>query len=585
MKMKQGSKRCFFVLTWIGLVFLFSQCKKETEDNHVLPPAGDIEAWVEMANEDITAIGAIVTAIENQDLIEKVETLEDFIHIYFVSGASAIVRLDQANYPSPLIGAHFIDDKHYWTVINGTGTSAVRLLKDNARRNYAIENGSIPNLSVNSGGNWTVDMEGSQEELFDADGKPFRAIGRKSLFTDVTFDIDSNATIFTNETSNKSYVIERHRPFTLTFDRAEEDTLTIASGFTIAVDFRQVGVKELEFDLPEAWSAEYELNAAAKTGILSITSPIGIEPDFDEKGAIFIRAIDQYGRVLERKIPVKVEVGLVNYASVTLTDASSGVNISGAIFTFTENVTSTNERDVTAVYAGDTFRLMLPEGFSELRKARFTTTDGSFDYYFAPNTYLSIGDQNLSIVPPKLTSYWQGGIIVHINETLPLSGIASYRVTGKVVHVQSPEANIPWFPNGNVNVTAANSDTDGASNTAAIISALGGIGTSPNFIARWAVRVRDGGYADWYLGALQDYEYFHDAWEPVRPNREGDAAAISQYIAHYGGNIKLRDTHNLFWTSTNISATHAKAYDVRLGTPWTTGQKIYGARGLAFRNF
>src|SRR5690606_40699637 len=95
----------------------------------------------------------------------------------------------------------------------------------------------------------------------------------------------------------------------------------------------------------------------------------------------------------------------------------------------------------------------------------------------------------------------------------------------------------------------------------------------------------DGGYADWYLGALQDYEYFHDAWEPVRPNREGDAAAISQYIAHYGGNIKLRDTHNLFWTSTNISATHAKAYDVRLGTPWTTGQKIYGARGLAFRNF
>src|SRR5690606_22398305 len=122
---------------------------------------------------------------------------------------------------------------------------------------------------------------------------------------------------------------------------------------------------------------------------------------------------------------------------------------------------------------------------------------------------------------PKLTSYWQGGIIVHINETLPLLGIASYRITGKVVHVQSPEDNIPWFPNGDVNVTAANSDTDGASNTAAINSALVGIGTSPNVFERWAVRVREGEYADWYLGALQDYEYVHDAWEQVRPNREG----------------------------------------------------------------
>lgn len=579
-------RNILFVLALIGTVFLFSQCKKDTQGPSTPPPLSeDVDAWVEMANEDIMSLSAIVKAIESETFIENVEAAEDSVHLNFVDGSSATVRLDHVNYPGPLVGAHLIDGKYYWTVINGTGTSSVRLLKDKSRNNYAIEDGVVPGMLVNDAGNWTVSVDGNQEELYDADGAPFRAIGRKSLFSNIAFDIDSNATISTNETSGKTYQISRYRPFTLLFDRSESDTLTIASGFTIAVDFRQVGVEEIEFDVPASWSADYELNRAEKSGVLSVTSPLGIEPEFEEKGAIIVRAKDQYGRALERKIPVKVEVGLVNYASVAFTDIVSGVELSGATFTFAESVTSANERDVTAVKADNMFRLMLPEGFPELRKATFTTTDGSFDYYFAPGTYLSIGDQNLSIAPPELTSYWQGGIIVHINESLPLSGIANYNITGKVVHVQSPEANIPWFPNGNVNVTAASSDTDGAANTAAIISALGGAGTSANYIARWAIRVQDGGYSDWYLGALRDYEYFHDAWGSLLPNTTAGAAEINQKIASYGGNIKLRDTHNLFWTSTNVSATTTKAYDVRYNPPWTTGQKIYGARALAFRDF
>lgn len=577
-------KKLYFILSLWGMVFLFSQCEKETNQT-LLPPIGDVESWVEMANEDIRSLATIVTAIEEDDLIQRVTEEEELVKIDFSSGATASIRLDNSNYPGPLVGAHRIDQTYYWTVVNGTGTSAVRLLKDQNRRNYAIRDEIVPDLLVNSTGSWTVDVEGAQEELFDADGNPFRAIGRKSLFNNVSFDIDSNATITTNESAGKSYVIHRDRPFTFLLDRSEKDTLTIASGFAIAVDFQQVGIEEITFELPEAWSASYELNPDQKSGVLYVSSPLGIEPEFDEKGTILIRASDQYGRYLERKIPVKVEVGVVNYASVSLTDISNGVEITGATFTFTENVSSTNTRDVTAIKAGESFRLMLPDGLPELRKISFATTQGSFDYFFAPQTILNVGEQNLSIAPPQLKSYWQGGLIVQINEALPLTGIAAYKITGKVVHVQSPAANRNWFPNGNVNVSAANSDTDGAANTTAIISALGGPGTSDNYIARWAIRVRDGGYSDWYLGAQRDYEYFHNAWQPLLPNSAEGATAINQIIADYGGNIKLRDTHNLFWTSTNISATHAKAYDVRYNPPYTTGQKIYGARGLAFRDF
>src|SRR5690606_18692017 len=151
---------------------------------------------------------------------------------------------------------------------------------------------------------------------------------------------------------------------------------------------------------------------------------------------------------------------------------ATGVALTGATFTFTESMTSTNVRDVTAIKAEDTFRLMLPDGFPELRKVTFATTGGSFDYYFKPNTYISIGDQNISIAPPQPGSFWQGGMIVHINESLPLTGIAAYKITGKVVHLsvrgtgKLTTERATWYPNANeaANVTGANSETDGKTN-------------------------------------------------------------------------------------------------------------------------
>ncbi|NGM62643.1 hypothetical protein G5B30_12025 [Sphingobacterium sp. SGG-5] len=588
----------FFRLMLLGMIFLCSQCKKETEDTQSLPPAGDVETWVDMANEDIASLKAIVTAIEQESLIESAETVGELTHLHFVDGSSATVRVDYASYPSPLVGAHLIDGDYYWTVVNGTGTSAVRLLKDKDRKNYPVEEGQVPSMLVNEAGNWVVSLEGAEEELFNADGEPFRAIGRKSLFSGVTFDVDSNATITSNETSGKSYVIPRDRPFTFLIDRPENEVLTIASGFAIAVDFQQVGIEELEFDFPEAWSATYELDAAQKTGVLYITSPMGIEPEFDEEGILTVRAKDQYGRELQRKIPVKVEVGVVNYASVSLTDVASGVDITGATFTFTESAESTNVKDVTAVKAEDTFRLMLPDGFPELRKVTFATAGGSFDYYFAPNTILTIGEQSLSIAPPKLGDYWKGGMIVHIDQTLPLSGITAYKITGKVMHVSIrgtgtlAAERTPWYLNGSTDILGAHSDTDGKANTTAIINVLG-VGSNDNYIARWVIRVRAGGYDDWYLGAIRDYRYFHEAWAP---NSGSDQDQINQKIAEMGGNIVLGSTRQTqFWTSTNAenttadperAKTRAYMYSPLLSDPMAnTGLKTAGLYGMAFRDF
>src|SRR5690606_21942947 len=87
---------------------------------------------------------------------------------------------------------------------------------------------------------------------------------------------------------------------------------------------------------------------------------------------------------------------------------------------------------------------------------------------------------------------------------------------------------VPWFPNGNINVSTANSDVDGKTNTQEIIKALGGIGTSANYIARWPVRITAGGYADWYLGASADYELFHQV-------RSANITVFDQAVVAFGG--------------------------------------------------
>src|SRR5690606_21364700 len=387
----------------------------------------------------------------------------------FVNTPDVSFQFDNANYPAPLVGAHKIDNDYFWTRISGTGTSATVLLKDANRSNYKIsKDGITPSLDINDGGAWVLNVDGRKESLYDPEGNNFRAIGAKALFANVTFDIDSNVTITTNENPSRAYTIPRYRPFTLILSLPSTNQLLVPSGFSMPIDFQSSGIASMEFITPKEWTASYQFADDRESGLITVTAPTGMEADYDEEGILEVIAVNEYGDRLIRKIPVKSEIGLVNYASLTLTDKPSGINITGAVLTFSENLGSVNTKDVTAIKAGEFLRLMLPDGFPELRKATFTVEgspgSNTFDYYFAPGTTLSIGNQQLSIAPPKILSFWQGGIILTINETPPLTGINNYKITGKVMHLKiGPK--VPWFPNGNVNVSTANSETDGATNT------------------------------------------------------------------------------------------------------------------------
>ena len=577
--MKKITKSLIFYLNVIAVTLFFNNCKDDNMTGDIYPVDSQTKSeWLQKMNGDIQSLKNIVVAFQSEDSVTDIQIVNNGYKFEFLNTPTAEFVLDPAVYDSPLIGVHKIDHDYYWTQIVGTGTSATTLLKDINRKNYKVmSDGVTPQFDISSEGSWVVVVGDERKDVYNPEGKKFRAMGTRSLFQSVTFDTDSNVTIVTNEIPARTYLLPKYRPFTFTMLTSVKDTLQVASGFTIPLDFASSGIFDFEYVLPKAWSASHTFAVDKKSGSILVTAPTGMETDYEDSGSIEITAVNAYGDELKIVVPVKCEIGLVNYASVEFSDLASGVNIASASFVFADE-SLTNERTVSVVKASNKYRVMLPEGFPILKKANFTTIeDGTFTYHFAPQQTLHIGDQTLSLAAPQLLSYWQGGIIIDINETLPLSGIAKYNISGTVMAPQiGPK--VPWYPNGNVDVTTAMSTTDGATNTAEIIKALGGPGTTSGYIARWAIRVRNGGYADWYLGVANEYMAFNSLWQQ-------DNSLFNQKMNAYGGVTFVAGTHNMFWTSENISATQARAFDIRNGGLIVPGTKVYGCYGLAFRKF
>lgn len=575
--MKSFTYVLILFISSLFLAFLYScEQDEETEVNYPVTAENKTE-WLNRMNGDIESLKNIIIAIQEEDSVKSISIGDNTYKLEFVNTPPVEIILDNAAYTAPLIGAHKIDNEYYWTQVIGTGTSATTLLKSEDRSNYLIhKDGVTPKFDITENGTWSVTVGDMTKDIFDPEGKKFRAMGVKSLFAEISFDTDSNTTIVTNEHPQRTHVLPKYRPFTLRLLTSTTDTLRIASGFSIPIDFLSSGVSSFEFDLPNAWTAEYSFAEDKKSGSIIITSPTGMEEDYEEKGSVEITAINQYGDKLYSKIPVRCEVGLVNYASVEFTDIAPGVSLKAVSFVFS-NESGTEERTITTIKAGNKFRAMPPSGFPLFTKAIFTTEENNtFSYYFPPEKTLAIGEQSIPIAPPQLLSYWQGGIVIIINETLPLSGIAAYKISGTVM---APEIGpkVPWFPNGNVDVTTAMSETDGLSNTNEIIKALGGIGSSANYIARWPVRLTYGGYSDWYLGLPNEYLEFYTLYKQ-------DKTLFNQKMTSFGGTAFIDGTQNTFWTSVNINASQAKMFDIRYGSI-APGTKIYGCYGLAFRKF
>lgn len=581
--MKNKTKQRFFYLSLLAIILSVFSCEKDDNDLNESSPLDEESrtSMIERMNNDIKSLKNIVLALQEDDSVTTIKKEENGFVIDFVNHSSSNIILDNADYVAPMVGIHKIDKDYYWTQITGSGTSATTLLKSADRKNYQVkENGITPQFNITDKGTWEIQIEkGDTRDVFDSEGKPFRAIGAKSLFKSIEFDVDSNAIITTNEIPSRIYTVPKHRPFTFLLGSSIEDTITIASGFSIPLDFISSGVTSIEFNAPTGWDAKSVFEDDNKSGVLTITAPTGMEGDFVDKGSIEIIANNEYGGKRVVKIDVKSEVGLINFATVLLKDQPNDIDIKSATFTFIDNTDDLNQKTVSSIKFENEFRLMLPDGYSVLRHITFTTNDqpgnNTFVYYLPPEQSLTIGSQEISIAPPELRTYWKGGIIVHINEPEPRAGIAAYNITGKVSLVLQESLNM--FVNGNF-LPGATSDTDGTANTAAWMQAMGSPwnGSNAKTGPRWADWVSFDGYNDWFVPAIKELEMLYLAYKE-NPEEMNNA------MIKYGG-IALEE--NMYWSSTDVNNPNTKALNFLYNTDYfATANKTYRARVKPFRNF
>src|SRR5690554_4390476 len=260
---------------FIFFLLLISSCEKEggLEDVYPINPESKTE-WLSRMNGDIESLRNIVLALQEKDSIEQIEIKDNVYYLKFLNNSSAEIIIDNASYSAPMVGAHKIDDEYYWTKIIGTGTSSTTLIKNEKRENYKIiKDGITPRFDITKDGNWVLDVDSNQVAIYNQEGLEFRANGVKALFSSIAFDTDSNATIITNEVPARTYILPKFRPFTFRFMESVSDTLKVASGFTVPLDFISSGFSTFEYELPEAWTVEHSFSEDMKSGTLFISAP------------------------------------------------------------------------------------------------------------------------------------------------------------------------------------------------------------------------------------------------------------------------------------------------------------------------
>lgn len=125
-----------------------------------------LEEWCTTANGEIAALRGLIAALENNDHVTGVETLEDGYKITFSKSESIVIRNGKDGY-TPVIGAaKHSDGLYYWTIQTEEGNTVwltdaegnmIRTTGDNGKDGADGVDGLTPHIGSN--GNWWIGEE------------------------------------------------------------------------------------------------------------------------------------------------------------------------------------------------------------------------------------------------------------------------------------------------------------------------------------------------------------------------------------------------------------------------------------------
>lgn len=208
-----------------------------------------MENTVKQMNADIVLIQGIVSSLEKNVYVERVEELSDGYTIYFTDGKSASIHngkdgsggkdgSDGSNGQSaPVVGIAQEDGVYYWTLTTSGKTSWLTDNNGNPLRVTGTEgtSGVTPRLQIDTEGYWTVSYDNGKtfSQVLNEDGDPVSALGEKgdkgetgstggsgaagdSFFKDVVENED--AVVFTL-TGGKVISIPKVKPLAIVFSQ------------------------------------------------------------------------------------------------------------------------------------------------------------------------------------------------------------------------------------------------------------------------------------------------------------------------------------------------------------------------------
>lgn len=354
----------------VALLSLGTGCDKY-DDSELRKDVGDLkgrieklEKEVQKMNGDIASLNTIVTALEKNVYVAKVEETTDGYTIYFTDNTTAVVKHGTNGTPgndAPVIGVKKDDDGvYYWTVTTGGKTD---WLTDGGKKLRVTGESVQPLIAIDKDGFWTISFDNGTtfDYILDSDKNPVSAVagegGAGSLFSSVTYD-DNN--VYFRLTDGSMITVPRRSSFYMLIRQAPEQA-PFVYGETQTFQIESVGVEKVVITKPDEWHVAYADNK------LTITAPEKTHSDCCEKSGE-VSLIYFSANNASSAVSMKVIVG-EDYRGETQGD------------NFTVKITEITDKSVTAV--------ITPKNLSE----NFYVTSYLADKYDADGEAAFIAEQ------------------------------------------------------------------------------------------------------------------------------------------------------------------------------------------------
>lgn len=261
-----------------------------------------MENTVKQMNADIVSIQGIVSSLEKNVYVEKVEERADGYTLHFTDGTSVSISngkdgADGSNGQSvPVVGIAQKDGVYYWTLTTDGTTSWLTDADGNPLRVTGAEgtSGITPQLQIDSKGYWTVSYDNGKtfSQVLNADGDPVSALGEKgdkgdtgsagstggtgsagdSFFKSV---VENEDAIVLTLTDGKVISIPKVKPFAIVFS---QNTQNIAIGNEeLTLSYTITGADESTF-----------VEVYALNGLTAVHNPISLS-----EGVIKVKATEE----------------------------------------------------------------------------------------------------------------------------------------------------------------------------------------------------------------------------------------------------------------------------------------------------